>query len=189
MPSLRVSGCRLNARIAEDSSLPALDLGDLSVAHVKDAIGDLSGFGIVGDHQDGLVELAAGCAEHVEDGVGVFRVEIAGGFIGEHDGWAGNEGSRNSNALLFAAGELIRTVLETALNPKKFREMVEQSAVEGLLLRGSDVGNIVSDFDVTEGGERRQQVETLEDETDFGAAHPSAFDVGETGEVDTVDEH
>lgn len=49
-------------------------VGDLAVAHVEDAVGDLGGFGVVGDHEDGLVEVLGGGAEHFEDGVGVFGV-------------------------------------------------------------------------------------------------------------------
>ena len=43
------------------------DVGDFAVAHVEDAVCDLGGLGVVGDHEYGLVELAAGGAEHVED--------------------------------------------------------------------------------------------------------------------------
>src|SRR6267154_252133 len=86
------------------SGLAVFDVGDLAVAHVEDAVGDLGGFGVVGDHEDGLVELAAGLAEHLEDGVGVFGVEIAGGFVGEDDGGAVDEGAGDGYALLLASG-------------------------------------------------------------------------------------
>ena len=36
------------------------DVSDLAVAHVEDAVCDLGGLWVVGDHEDGLVELAAG---------------------------------------------------------------------------------------------------------------------------------
>src|ERR1700754_3383828 len=78
------------------------DVGDLAVAHVEDAVGDLGGLGVVGDHEDGLVELAAGMAKHLEDGVGVFSVEVAGGLVGEDDGWAVDEAAGDGYALLFA---------------------------------------------------------------------------------------
>ena len=79
-------------------------MSDFPVAHVEDAIGDLGGFGVVGDHQDGLVELAAGLAEHLEDSVGVLGVEVAGGLVGEDDGGAVDEGAGDGYALLLAAG-------------------------------------------------------------------------------------
>ena len=37
----------------------SLNMSDFAVAHVKDAIGDLGGLGVVGNHEDGLVEVAA----------------------------------------------------------------------------------------------------------------------------------
>ena len=40
------------------------DVGDFAVAHVEDAVGDLRGLGVVGNHENGLVELAAGLAKH-----------------------------------------------------------------------------------------------------------------------------
>ena len=96
-------------------SLAVFDVGDFAVAHVEDAVGDLGGLGVVGDHQDGLVQLAAGLAEHVQDGVGVFGVEVAGGLVGEDDGGAVDEGAGDGDALLLAAGELVGAVMEPAL--------------------------------------------------------------------------
>src|SRR5216684_2749035 len=84
-------------------TLAVLDVGDFAVAHVEDAVGDLGGFGVVGDHEDGLVELAAGSAEHVQNGVGVFGVEVAGGLVCEDDGGTVDEGAGDGYALLFAS--------------------------------------------------------------------------------------
>jgi hypothetical protein len=79
-------------------------MSDFPIAHVEDAIGDLGRLGVVGNHEDGLVKLAAGLTEHLEDGVGVLCVEVAGGFVGEDDGWAVDEGASDSYALLLASG-------------------------------------------------------------------------------------
>ena len=46
----------------------------------------------------------------------------------------------------------------------------------------------MGDFDVAHGGERRQEVEALEDEAYFGATHFGALGVGEFGKVNAVDE-
>ena len=111
-------------------ALAGLDVGDFAVAHVEDAVGDLGGLGVVGDHQDGLVELAAGGAEHFEDGVGVFGVEVAGGLVGEDDGGAGDEGAGDGDALLLAAGELVGAVIEAAVDAEQVGEVVEEGLVE-----------------------------------------------------------
>ncbi len=108
-------------------------MSDFAIAHVEDAVGYLGGFGVVGDHQDGLVELAAGGAEHVEDGVGVLGVEVAGGLVGEDDGGAGDEGAGDGDALLLAAGELVGAVIEAAADAEQAGEVVEEGVVERLL--------------------------------------------------------
>ena len=82
----------------------SLNMSDFAVAHVEDAIGNLGGLGVVGNHEDGLVELAAGLAEHLEDGVGVFGVEVAGGLVGKDDGGASDESAGDGDTLLLAAG-------------------------------------------------------------------------------------
>ena len=79
-------------------------MSDFAIAHVEDAIGDLGCLGIMGDHEDGLVELAAGLTEHLEDSIGVFGVEVARGLVGEDDGGAVDEGTSDSYALLLTAG-------------------------------------------------------------------------------------
>ena len=142
------------------------DVGDFAVAHVEDAVGDLGGLGVVGDHEDGLVELAAGVAEHLEDGVGVFGVEVAGGLVGEDDGGAVDERAGDGDALLLAAGELVGAVIEAALDAEHVGEVVEERLSRALLVAGAEVGDVVGDLDVAHGGEGRQEVEALEDEAD-----------------------
>ena len=38
-------------------ALAVFDVGNLTIAHVEDAVGDPGGFGVVGDHQDRLIKL------------------------------------------------------------------------------------------------------------------------------------
>jgi hypothetical protein len=164
-------------------------VGDFAVAHVEDAVGDLGGLGVVGDHEDGLAELAAGLAEHLEDGVGVFGVEIAGGLVGEDYGGAIDEGAGDGYALLLATGELVGAVVKTALNAEHLGEVGEERLVQFFFLGRSKMGDVVSDFYIAHGGERRQEVEALEDKADLGATHFGSLGVGESGEVSAVDKY
>ncbi len=165
-----------------------LIVDDLAVAHGEDAVCDLGGLWVVGDHEDSLVELTAGVSEHVEDSVGVFRVEVTGGLVGEDDGGAVDEGTSDGNALLFSAGEFVGAVFETTGDTEEIGEVVKQGTVEHWLRGCSEVGDIVSDLDITHGGEGGKQVEPLKDEADLSAAHPGALGVGELGEVHAVDQ-
>jgi hypothetical protein len=164
------------------------DVSDFAVAHVEDAVGDLGSLGVVGDHEDGLVELAAGLAEHLEDGVGVLGVEIAGGLVGEDDGGAVDEGAGDGYALLFAAGKFVGAVVETALDAEDLGEVAEERLVQFFFHGRAEVGDVVCDFDIAHCGERWEEIESLEDEADFGATHFGAFGVGEFREVDAVDQ-
>ena len=42
--------------------------------------------GIVRDHQGGLAQLPVRPQQHVQHRVGVLRVQVAGGLVGQHDG-------------------------------------------------------------------------------------------------------
>lgn len=162
------------------------DVSDFAVAHVEDAVCYLCCLVIVGDHQDGLLEVAAGSAEHAEDGVGVFGVEIAGWLVGKDDGGPGDECSGDGDALLLASGEFIGTVVEATIDAQHVGELIEEWLVY-LFFGRAEVGDIVGDFDVAHGREGRQEVEALEDEADFGAAHFGALGVVEGGEVSAID--
>ena len=66
----------------------------------------------MGDHDDRLAELAHGAAHEVEDlGPGA-AVEVAGGLVGEDDRRLAGQGAGDGDALLLAAAELARAVLE-----------------------------------------------------------------------------
>ena len=76
----------------------------MPVAHVNDAISELGSFRIMSDHQHGLAELLIGLAQHFQNGVRIFRVEISRGFVGEHDRRLVDQGTSQGYALLFATG-------------------------------------------------------------------------------------
>jgi hypothetical protein len=80
-------------------------------------------------------------------------------------------------------------VVETSIDTEHLGEVLQKGAVEFLLVRSAEVGDVMGYFNVAHGGERGQQVEALEDEADLGAAGLGAFCVGEGGEVDAVDQH
>ena len=62
---------------------------------------------VVGDHHNGRSR-SVEIPQKKEDFVGSFTVQIARGFIGQNNGRLVEEGARNGDALLLAAGELVR---------------------------------------------------------------------------------
>ena len=66
------------------------------------------GFGIMGNHQYRLAQIPVRLPQHIENDAGAFRIQVAGGFVGEHDGGTVDESPRECNSLLLAAGKLVR---------------------------------------------------------------------------------
>ena len=67
---------------------------------------------VVGDHHDRLPEVAHRVAQELEDLAARLRVEVAGRLVGEDDGRARDERARDRDALLLAARELGRAVVQ-----------------------------------------------------------------------------
>ena len=81
-----------------------VDFAEVAVGDGEVALGGCGDGGVVGDDDDGearVVELV----EQVEDLAGRGGVEVAGGFVAEHEGWVPYEGAGDRDALLLAAGQ------------------------------------------------------------------------------------
>src|SRR5437588_2915900 len=60
---------------------------NMAVPHVNDSIAVLCGFGIMRDHQYSLPQFLVRLPQHFEDDIGVLRIQVAGGLVGQHDHW------------------------------------------------------------------------------------------------------
>ena len=85
---------------------------DLAVAHVDDAVPELGGFWVMGDHQHGLAQLLVGLAQHFQDDVGILRVEIAGRFVGQDYGGLVDQSAGQGDALLLTARKFRGTMVQ-----------------------------------------------------------------------------
>ena len=65
------------------------------------------------DQEERLAVLLVELAQERQDLGGPRRVEVAGGLVGQDQGWAVDERPRDRDALLLAAGELARPVVGT----------------------------------------------------------------------------
>ena len=78
-------------------------IGDLAVVQFDPAIGQAGDDGIMGDHHDGA-SLAMQFAQQAQDNLFVDRIQIAGGLVGQNDLGIVDQGARDADSLLLAAG-------------------------------------------------------------------------------------
>ncbi len=138
----------------------------------------------MGDHHDGLAELAHGGAHERQDlGAGA-RVEVAGRLVGEDDLGAAGERSGDGDPLLLAARELGRAVPQAVRRDRRSSTTWSNHSAIGLA-----AGEAGGQRDVLGRGERRDEVERLEDEADAVAAQLRELAVVELRDVGVADEH
>ena len=159
----------------------ALIDSEMAVDEFDAAIRLLRDVRVVGDHEDGVAS-AVEFAEEADDDFFVGLIEIAGGLVGKDELGLIDERAGDGDALLLAAGKLRRKMGEA---------MAEADALEsfgGLVLVG-DAVEVLREHDIFERAEIRNEVELLEDETDFLSAVADEFVFTEIGKVDAVDEN
>lgn len=128
--------------------------------------GALGGGGVVGDHDDGFVEVAVEFAEEFHDVVRGLFVEVAGGFVGNDEVGVHGDGAGNGNALLLSARELVGRVFGAVGKPDDGKCVFDLLAAFGFRERREHE----REFDVLVGGEHGDEVVELEDEADVVGA-------------------
>jgi hypothetical protein len=121
----------------------------------------------VGDHDDG-VALPREVLEQRQDLGAARAVEGSGGLVGEDDLAAVHERPRNGDALLLAARELIRPVLEPLRQPQHREQRARPLAPLARRRARVDGGHL----DVLGGARGGDEVVALEDEPERLAAQP-----------------
>ncbi len=140
-------------------------------------------FGIVSDHHDGLAEVFIELAQKRKNGFGAFRIEIAGRLIGEHDFRFADDGARERDALLLAAGKLRRLVIQAALEAQQVGDDFEAVRIETISV------DVLGERDVVIGVESGQKIEALKYEADFVAAQKGSGGIAHGGKVVAIEQH
>ena len=152
------------------------DVGnDVAVAQADRARAAFGHGVIVRDHQHRRAQAVVQIVNQLQDlraGVGV---QIAGGLIGKQNRREDAERAGDGHALALAAGEFVGQVIEAGAQLHEF----EQLAGALVDLFAGPSAQVQRQRDVFQAGQRRQQVEELENETDLVAAHAREVVVAE----------
>ncbi len=112
-------------------------------------------------HDDHRAALGGDLAQHVEHDRGRLRVEVARRLVREHDRRVVHEGAREGDALLLAAGQLVRHPAGRVLQAEPLDERPA-----ALQRAGRRVGQPRGECDVLLARQLGHEVEELEDEAD-----------------------
>ena len=121
----------------------------------------------MGDHNGGLVELAADSLhqqDHIHTG---FGVQIAGRFVSKDNGGLCCKGAGNRYSLLLAAGEIVWHIFEFSLQAESVDNLFYKACIS---LAAVDLNGV---HDVFVHIENREQVVVLKDKADVSAAENS----------------
>ena len=132
----------------------------LTVPHGDDPVGRLRHLHVMGDEDHRVPLLAMHLLEQRHDLVRVLAVEISRGLVGQQDARIVRKTPRDRHSLALAAGEFCRQMIE----PVGHAHGLQQFACTPLALTHRPGRFKHGHLHVFQGGQRRQQVEALEDE-------------------------
>jgi hypothetical protein len=138
---------------------------------------------IVGHHDDRLTERGHRMAEKVQQVGAGFRIEVPRRLVGEDDLRLTRQRPRGGDALLLATGELIGPVFEPVAEAGDANHLGKR---RGIRFAARDRQ---WEDDVVVSGERRHEVERLEDEADALAAQQRELPVAQAAQLDVADVH
>lgn len=157
--------------------LVVVDVGDVAVAHVDDAVGHAGDVCVVGDDGGGGAELAVDAIDGFEDKDARFGIEGAGGFVAEQDGGTFGDGAGDGDPLLLAAGELGREVVAA---------VGEADEVKGFFGLHGVAGDFGNGGDVFQSSEAGDEVVELKYEADMEASVLGELGIAGGGEVEVT---
>jgi hypothetical protein len=119
-----------------------------------------------GDDDERFVELATQRADEFHHGLGIFAIEIASRFVGQHERRIGYDGPRDGDPLFLPAaqlpGQMVFAICESHHLERGHDLLVAPAAVEWKKKQG--------EFDILVGGKDWHQIEGLKDVTDISCA-------------------
>src|SRR5215475_8116858 len=135
---------------------------DDSVAHFNQSIRVGYEFRIMCDQNDRLPELPVQFPEHVQNDLRVFRVQAASRLIRQQNRRLRRQCPRNRDTLLLPTGQFGGFAAHLVLNHEQLKDLCEVSIVTGF-----ESANVARNINVGARGQRRQQIELLENEANL----------------------
>ena len=142
---------------------------------MEGVVDEAQGARVVRHHDDRLAEVVLELAQQREDRLGVARVEIAGRLVGDDQIGIGDDGARDGDALLLAARERARVVVEPLVEADDAQRGLGALQALGLV----EMREQQRQRDVVARVEHRDQVEELEDQADVPRAPVRQLVLGE----------
>ncbi len=136
----------------------------------------------MGDHDDGLAEFPHGVTHERQDFAARGAVEVAGGLIGEDDLGLAGQCSGHGNSLLLTTREFTRAMAEAFAQTHGVNHVLQPRFVR---LGSSEVHR---EGDVLPCGQRWNEVEGLEDESEPVPAEQCEFTLAGHGQVCVTNE-
>lgn len=154
---------------------------DFPVDQEHGTIGVRGGNRVVGDHDDGLLQIINGAAHEIENFGAGGGIQISGGLIGKDDFRVGRQRPRHCNTLLLTAGEFAGAMTGAVAQPDAVEHIVEPCLIR------ITARQIHRQSDVFDRGEGRHEIERLEHEADLVAAKQCEVAFGKCREVGVAD--
>lgn len=159
--------------VSEDASVPQRD----------DTIGVFGQFSVVGDQDHGGLLLAVEGEQEIEHMLAIGAVEVPGRFIRHQDWRLGDEGARQRNPLLFAAGKLHWIVMSALREADPFEQFFRT-----LLQIPGVAAQLGGQQNIFKGCKCRDQLIRLKNEANFPPAQLCELILFHVGDVHAVQE-
>lgn len=156
----------------------------MTVAHLNGARADGGGFGVVGDHDDRLVEFLVKLFEHIQHDLRVLCIEVSRRLVREDYGRSIDHRPGQSHTLLLTAGKLQRLVMHLVLELKQPQDLAAAFGRD-LAIAGVD---LLSELEISLGRQSREKVEPLKYKPDLTPADVGSLGVRNFSEVFAVDD-
>src|SRR5437763_905657 len=115
---------------------------DLAISDVEDAVRDGRNPSVVGDHDDGLLEISVQRLEQIQDFLAGLRVEFSRGLVREEQGRIVRQGNRDGDPLLLTAAHLVRPMARTVGEADEVEEFRFPRSIDFEQVLGQDLWHV-----------------------------------------------